>query len=90
MATRDAVVAGVHVPAGVSPLAYHSVTLRGLADIKKTIVGTQNYTIQRDEGAFPDAESFVPDRWLSEKNDEARKEAFIPFSVGSRSCIGIK
>ncbi|KAK1992305.1 cytochrome P450 [Colletotrichum falcatum] len=39
--------------------------------------------------AFPD--SFIPERWLDDDarfaND--RKEAFQPFSVGPRSCIGM-
>jgi benzoate 4-monooxygenase len=55
----------------------------------QAVVGTQNYTIHRNEEAFPNAEEFVPDRWLSKKEGEVSKEAFIPFSIGARSCIGI-
>ncbi|KAF2479811.1 cytochrome P450 [Neohortaea acidophila] len=54
-----------------------------------TIVGTQNYTIHQNETAFPDATSFLPERWLDVKNEEAMKEAFVPFSIGARACIGI-
>ncbi|KAK4945726.1 hypothetical protein LTR10_015074 [Elasticomyces elasticus] len=56
---------------------------------KGTIVGTQNYTIHRWASAFPDAEKFDPDRWLSKENDEDRKLAYTPFSVGPRRCIGM-
>ncbi|EXL68065.1 hypothetical protein FOPG_15862 [Fusarium oxysporum f. sp. conglutinans race 2 54008] len=61
---------------------------RPLTD-SETVVGIQNYTIHRWEAAFPDPESFIPDRWLDDKNIAQRKEAFVPFSVGSRKCIGI-
>ena len=33
---------------------------------------------------------FIPDRWIDSKNETTMKDAFIPFSIGSRSCIGIK
>lgn len=56
----------------------------------QTIVGTQSYTIHRNEEAFPKGEDFLPERWLDESGDELQKEAFVPFSVGKRSCIGIK
>jgi cytochrome P450 len=55
-----------------------------------TIVGTQNYTIHRDPIAFPDAESFRPERWLDSEGSETRETAWTPFSVGSRKCVGIK
>jgi len=56
---------------------------------KGTIVGTQNYTIHRNATAFPDPESWNPDRWLDKKGRDARLEAFTPFSTGPRKCIGI-
>lgn len=75
-ARDDVVVAGFNVPKG-------------------TIVGTQNYTIHRDPIAFPDPETFEPERWLrdqgqKEKQEQAMKDAWTPFSVGSRKCVGIK
>lgn len=50
----------------------------------------QNYTIHRNEAAFPDAEAFIPERWLDPKGEDLRKAAFNAFSAGQRSCIGIK
>ncbi|OMP85175.1 Averantin oxidoreductase, partial [Diplodia seriata] len=52
-------------------------------------VGSQNYTVLRDATAFPDPGNFFPERWLGEEGDELRREAFTPFSVGPRACIGI-
>lgn len=43
----------------------------------------------KDPRIWPDAEEFVPERWLKEyKGVEVDRKAFIPFSAGSRSCIG--
>ncbi|QKD53803.2 cytochrome P450 [Fusarium oxysporum Fo47] len=61
----------------------------GLHIPKGTVVGTQNYTIHRSERAFHDPDNFLPERWLDDKNVDARKEAFVPFSVGPRRCIGM-
>jgi len=91
-AAEDVVVASHPLPKGVSfsascldePLVDKSFTFA------QTVVGTQNYTIHRWESAFPDPEKFNPDRWLSSNNDEERKLAFTPFSVGPRRCIGMK
>jgi cytochrome P450 len=42
-----------------------------------------------DPRIWPDAESFVPERWLGKyKGVEADRKAYLPFSGASRSCIG--
>ena len=56
----------------------------------QTVCCVQNYTVHRNEQAFPDPEAFYPERWLSKEGEDLRKAAFNPFSVGQRSCIGIK
>ncbi|KAF4453990.1 benzoate 4-monooxygenase [Fusarium albosuccineum] len=70
-------------------VAVRDSTVAGVPIPKGTIVGTQNYTIHRWEMAFPDPERFTPDRWFDERTSTERKEAFVPFSVGARKCIGI-
>ncbi|KAL4738853.1 benzoate 4-monooxygenase cytochrome P450 [Aspergillus similis] len=52
-----------------------------------TLVSLPAYIAHRDETAFPNPEEFLPERWLSEKAKEVQKY-FIPFSAGSRGCIG--
>ena len=73
--------------------ALRDTTVCGIDIPKGTVVGTQNYTIHRDAEALPDPEAFVPERLMDEagrpKDDERMKAAFVPFSVGSRKCIGI-
>jgi len=50
----------------------------------------QCYTTHRDPDAFPDAEKFDPYRWLrKQRKADAMNELFMPFSKGSRACLGI-
>ncbi|KAH8812687.1 benzoate 4-monooxygenase [Xylogone sp. PMI_703] len=60
----------------------------GIPIQKGTNVGTQNYTIHRCETVFPEPESFKPERWLVD-DVGSLKEAFTPFSIGPRRCIGL-
>ncbi|KAE9365295.1 cytochrome P450, partial [Stipitochalara longipes BDJ] len=42
-----------------------------------------------DPAAWPDANDFVPERWLGKyRGAEVDRALFIPFSLGSRNCIG--
>ncbi|KAJ5219719.1 hypothetical protein N7468_008923 [Penicillium chermesinum] len=51
------------------------------------MVTTQAYSLHRDPAAFPDPESFRPERW--EDPTQAMKDMSFPFGGGSRICIGI-
>lgn len=47
--------------------------------------------IHNDEDIFPNAKHFDPSRWLStEGNSKLLDKYFVPFSKGSRSCLGMK
>ncbi|KAF2844585.1 cytochrome P450, partial [Plenodomus tracheiphilus IPT5] len=67
------VVSGVVVPAGAD-------------------VSACTYSIHRNPAYFPDPHEFCPERWLAETSDaqqiEMAKSAFVPFSMGSRGCLG--
>lgn len=55
-------------------------------------IGMSSVIIHHDESVFPDSHSFLPERWLDEKNQH-RKEldrSLLSFSKGSRACIGMK
>lgn len=55
-------------------------------------VATCIYSIQRNPAYFADPNEFKPERWLPESRSDSRaelaKKAFVPFSLGSRGCIG--
>jgi cytochrome P450 len=44
--------------------------------------------LHRDPRYFDNPDTFDPDRWLPERACEVPRTAFIPFSDGSRRCIG--
>ncbi|EWG42538.1 hypothetical protein FVEG_04314 [Fusarium verticillioides 7600] len=69
--------------------ANNDTVIDGIPVPKGTIVGTQNFTMHRNEDAFPSPEDFIPERWLAADGKETLKASWTPFSVGSRRCIGI-
>jgi cytochrome P450 len=47
----------------------------------------------RAQSNFADADSFIPERWLEEKDprfEMDKKEVLQPFSYGPRNCLGKK
>lgn len=46
----------------------------------------QCYTTQRDPRVFLDPDKFSPERWRDPT--EEMKLMFMPFSVGTRACLG--
>ncbi|KAI1128167.1 cytochrome P450 [Nemania abortiva] len=55
---------------------------------KNTPVGMSIYAMHTDPSVFPDPMQFKPERWLGEYNPMMDKN-FVPFTKGSRSCLGI-
>ncbi|KAL1839001.1 hypothetical protein VTK73DRAFT_4147 [Phialemonium thermophilum] len=52
-----------------------------------TTVSMSALVAHRDETVFPDADKFIPERFLGDKGKELQS-AFITFSAGARGCIG--
>ncbi|KAK1963382.1 trichodiene oxygenase [Colletotrichum sublineola] len=44
-----------------------------------------------NENYFPDANEFIPERWMVQDRDQRRKmdKAFLSFSKGTRKCLGM-
>ncbi|KAG7503050.1 hypothetical protein JOB18_031093 [Solea senegalensis] len=67
---------------------------------KKTLFHLCHYAVSHDEAEFPDAERFIPERWLRTKTPGTDSVApmpgsyqhhpysFIPFGVKGRGCVG--
>lgn len=57
----------------------------------QTPMSSATYFIHRDPTIFPDPEKFDPKRWITEsENDKHLKRYLVPFTRGSRACLGIK
>ena len=52
----------------------------------KTPVGMTGFHIHHDESIFPDAKSFIPERWIE---NPGLSRFLVSFSKGSRNCLGI-
>lgn len=56
---------------------------------KNTIVECNSYSMHRlDESTFPNADEFIPERWLDPEGKTDRQRLFFAFGLGPRTCIG--
>lgn len=46
------------------------------------------YLLHRNERYWSDPQTFAPDRFLGERSKQINPNAYYPFSLGSRRCIG--
>ncbi|KAK7205061.1 cytochrome p450 monooxygenase [Myxozyma melibiosi] len=70
----------------VTPPEGSSIAGRWIAG--NTVVSVPAYSAHRDPNIFPDPEQFMPERWLTDSAKSFSQKYFIPFSMGSRGCIG--
>lgn len=72
------------IPAGSAPVVICGHTFQA-----GDVLSVPSYTIHRSKEIWgADAEKFVPERWSPERLTARQKAAFIPFSHGSRACVG--
>uniref|UniRef100_A0A1A9WW89 Cytochrome P450 n=1 Tax=Glossina brevipalpis TaxID=37001 RepID=A0A1A9WW89_9MUSC len=64
--------------------------LNGLILPINTQINIHIYDIMRDAKHFPEPLVFKPERFLPENTSSIHPFAFVPFSAGSRNCIGQK
>ncbi|KAI9585887.1 hypothetical protein GQX74_001734 [Glossina fuscipes] len=64
--------------------------LNGLILPRNAQVNIHIIDIMRDPKHFPEPSVFKPDRFLAENTRNMHPFAFVPFSAGSRNCIGQK
>lgn len=64
-------------------------TVGGYRVPKGTIVGVCPYTLHRNPEWWDNPEGFDPDRFLPERSEGRPDEAYMPFGIGPRRCIGL-
>ncbi|KAM4042286.1 cytochrome P450 2K1-like isoform 1-T1 [Anomaloglossus baeobatrachus] len=75
-------------PSSVSHVASHDVTFRGYFLPKGTIVMPLLHSVLKGKAYFEKPEEFYPEHFLDSDGNFKKSEAFIPFSIGKRSCAG--
>jgi cytochrome P450 len=58
--------------------------------MKQSFVSLSNWILHQNENYFPNAQKFDPTRWLDPKDARRMEKAWVPFSKGTRACVGIK
>ncbi|XP_069830123.1 cytochrome P450 2K6-like [Dendropsophus ebraccatus] len=92
MPYTDAVIHEIQRFSNISPAPAHQttqdVTLKGLFIPKGTTIVFSLTTVLRDSKYFKKPDEFYPQHFLDSDGNFVKNEAFIPFSVGRRSCAG--
>ncbi|CAG4966752.1 unnamed protein product [Colias eurytheme] len=66
------------------------VVLSGYTVPKDVACHIHIYDLHHREDIYPDAEKFIPERFLPENVVKRHRYAYLPFSAGPRNCIGQK
>ena len=69
----------------------HDITFQNHFIPKDTFVLVNMWSAMKDEEQWPEADKFLPERFLDENNDliNVNHPAMMPFSVGKRACTGL-
>ncbi|XP_066452112.1 cytochrome P450 2K6-like isoform X1 [Eleutherodactylus coqui] len=76
------------IPANVPHATTQDVNFRGYLLPKGTFVIPLLTSVLYDKDHFVKADEFYPEHFLDSSGNFVRREAFIPFSAGKRSCAG--
>ncbi|XP_009330510.1 PREDICTED: vitamin D 25-hydroxylase [Pygoscelis adeliae] len=75
-------------PLGIFHATSKDTVVRGYSIPEGTTVITNLYSVHFDEKYWSNPEVFSPERFLDGSGQFVKKDAFIPFSLGRRHCLG--
>ncbi|XP_035273238.1 vitamin D 25-hydroxylase isoform X3 [Anguilla anguilla] len=76
------------VPLGIFRATSGDALVRGYSVPRSTLVITNLYSVHFDEKYWSHPDVFSPERFLDASGNFVRREAFLPFSLGRRHCLG--
>ncbi|XP_034017693.1 vitamin D 25-hydroxylase [Thalassophryne amazonica] len=76
------------VPLGIFRATSQEAKVNGYTIPKGTMVITNLYSVHFDEKYWNEPEIFSPQRFLDNNGNFLKREAFLPFSLGRRHCVG--
>ncbi|XP_022525825.2 vitamin D 25-hydroxylase [Astyanax mexicanus] len=76
------------VPLGIFRATSQDTVVRGYTIPRGTMVITNLYSVHFDEKYWREPGVFCPERFLDNNGNFMRQDAFVPFSVGRRHCLG--
>ncbi|XP_066556991.1 vitamin D 25-hydroxylase [Amia ocellicauda] len=75
-------------PLGIFRATSEDAVVRGYSIPRGTTVITNLYSVHFDEKYWSSPEQFSPERFLDCHGHFMKREAFVPFSLGRRHCLG--
>ncbi|XP_068136236.1 cytochrome P450 2G1-like isoform X2 [Hyperolius riggenbachi] len=76
------------IPLSIPRTTATDVTFRGYTFPKDTVVIAVLSSVLRDKAFFAKPDEFYPENFLDSEGKFKKNEAFLPFSLGKRSCVG--
>ncbi|CAI4226462.1 unnamed protein product [Auanema sp. JU1783] len=66
----------------------HDEVINGVTIPKGTPILLNQYLTHRDPNQWEDPEKYIPERFSQDNNISRHSYSYVPFSAGSRNCIG--
>ncbi|EHA99322.1 Cytochrome P450 2U1 [Heterocephalus glaber] len=76
------------VPLAIPHMTSENTVLQGYTIPKGTVVLPNLWAVHRDPAVWEKPDEFHPNRFLDDQGQLLKTEAFIPFGIGKRVCMG--